>query len=62
MKNQRTIFKYLLPLMMAIVITQQAWAAFVGPRDDFRDESIYFVINSFSHSGYSIGSFSRLRN
>lgn len=51
MKNQRTIFKYFLPLMMAIVITQQAWGAFVGPRDDFRDESIYFVITTRFYDG-----------
>lgn len=50
MKNRRTIFKLSL-LLLAIMTMQQAWAAFVGPRNDFRDESIYFVITTRFYDG-----------
>ncbi len=51
MKNRRTIFKLSMLLLLAVMATQQAWAAFVGPRDDFRDESIYFVITTRFYDG-----------
>ena len=50
MKNRRTIFK-LSMLLLAVLTVQQAWAAFVGPRNDFRDESIYFVITTRFYDG-----------
>ena len=50
MKNRRTIFKLSL-LLLAIMTVQQAWAAFIGPRNDFRDESIYFVITTRFYDG-----------
>ena len=51
MRNQKSIFRIILALMLAVVTVQQAWAAFVGPRDDFRDESIYFVITTRFYDG-----------
>ena len=50
MKNRRTIFK-LSMLLLAVLTVQQAWAAFIGPRNDFRDESIYFVITTRFYDG-----------
>ena len=50
MKNQRTFFK-LSVLLLAVLTAQQAWAAFIGPRNDFRDESIYFVITTRFYDG-----------
>lgn len=50
MKNRRTFFK-LSMLLLAVLTVQQAWAAFVGPRNDFRDESIYFVITTRFYDG-----------
>ena len=50
MKNRRTIFK-LSMLLLAVITVQQAWAAFIGPRNDFRDESIYFVITTRFYDG-----------
>ena len=45
-------FKLLaLVLLLTLAVTQQAWAAFVGPRNDFRDESIYFVITTRFYDG-----------
>jgi len=49
MKN--TIFKLSVMLLLTIVGLQQAWAAFVGPRNDFRDESIYFVMTTRFYDG-----------
>ena len=49
MKN--TIFKLSVMLLLAVVAGQQVWASFVGPRDDFRDESIYFVITTRFYDG-----------
>ena len=49
MKN--TIFKFMCLLLLAGLATEQAWAAFVGPRNDFRDESIYFVITTRFYDG-----------
>ena len=43
MKKNHTIFK--------LRAGQQAWGAFVGPRNDFRDESIYFVITTRFYDG-----------
>ena len=51
MNNRRTIFKFNVLLLMAVLAGQQAWAAFVGPRNDFRDESIYFVITTRFYDG-----------
>ncbi len=51
MKNRKTIFKLIMSLLLAVMATQQAWAAFVGPRNDFRDESIYFVITTRFYDG-----------
>ena len=51
MNNRRTIFKLSVLLLMAVLAGQQAWAAFVGPRNDFRDESIYFVITTRFYDG-----------
>ena len=50
MKNRRTFFK-LSMLLLAVLTAQQAWAAFIGPRNDFRDESIYFVITTRFYDG-----------
>ena len=50
MKNRSTIFK-LSMLLLAVLTVQQAWAAFIGPRNDFRDESIYFVITTRFYDG-----------
>ena len=38
-------------LLLTLAVTQQVWAAFVGPRNDFRDESIYFVITTRFYDG-----------
>jgi len=38
-------------LLLAVLTVQQAWAAFIGPRNDFRDESIYFVITTRFYDG-----------
>ena len=40
-------------LLMIVMMasTLEAWAAFVGPRNDFRDESIYFVITTRFYDG-----------
>jgi glycosidase len=38
-------------LLLAVLTAQQAWAAFIGPRNDFRDESIYFVITTRFYDG-----------
>ena len=51
MKNRRTITQCIVVLLLAMLATQQAWAAFVGPRNDFRDESIYFVITTRFYDG-----------
>jgi len=37
--------------MLALLAGQQVWAAFVGPRNDFRDESIYFVMTTRFYDG-----------
>ena len=37
--------------LLALLGIQQAWAAFVGPRNDFRDESIYFVMTTRFYDG-----------
>ncbi len=50
MECRKTIFKCLLMIVM-MASTLEAWAAFVGPRDDFRDESIYFVITTRFYDG-----------
>ena len=50
MKNRRTIFK-LSMLLLAVLTVQQAWAAFIGPRNDFRDESLYFVVTTRFYDG-----------
>ena len=47
MKN----IKCIVVLLLAMLATQQAWAAFIGPRNDFRDESIYFVITTRFYDG-----------
>ena len=51
MKNAKTNFKLVILLLIAVLGTQQALAAFVGPRSDFRDESIYFVITTRFYDG-----------
>ena len=51
MKNKMTRFKLSLLLLAMIMAGQQAWAAFVGPRNDFRDESIYFVMTTRFYDG-----------
>ena len=51
MKNRRTFFKLIMSLLLTVMVTQQAWAAFIGPRNDFRDESIYFVITTRFYDG-----------
>ena len=51
MKDRKTIFKLSVLLLVAVLAGQQAWAAFVGPRNDFRDESIYFVITTRFYDG-----------
>ena len=48
----KTRFKLIVMLFLAVIMGgQQAWASFVGPRDDFRDESIYFVITTRFYDG-----------
>ena len=51
MKNKMTKFKLFFLLLAMTMTGQQAWAAFVGPRSDFRDESIYFVITTRFYDG-----------
>ena len=51
MKKRMTGFKLTILLLLCALGTQQAWAAFVGPRSDFRDESIYFVITTRFYDG-----------
>ena len=51
MKNRNFNFRFCLSLLMAVMAVQQMWAAFVGPRTDFRDESIYFVITTRFYDG-----------
>ena len=48
---KKTIFKFICLLLLAGLATEQAMAAFVGPRNDFRDESIYFVITTRFYDG-----------
>ena len=47
----RNYFKLIAVLLLAMTCGQQVWASFVGPRDDFRDESIYFVITTRFYDG-----------
>ena len=49
--NMRQFFKTSLLVLMAVMAWMQAWAAFTGPRNDFRDESIYFVITTRFYDG-----------
>ena len=51
MKNKTTTFKCIMLLLLAVMAAEQAWAAFVGPRTDFRDESIYFVMTTRFYDG-----------
>ena len=51
MNTRRTLFKLSVLLLLAITTTLQLWGAFVGPRNDFRDESIYFVITTRFYDG-----------
>ena len=51
MKNRKTIIKCIVTLLLIAVATQQVWATFVGPRSDFRDESIYFVMTTRFYDG-----------
>ncbi len=48
---KRTIIRLTMLLLLAAVGMQQAWATFVGPRNDFRDESIYFVMTTRFYDG-----------
>lgn len=38
-------------VLVALLGCEQALAAFVGPRNDFRDESIYFVMTTRFYDG-----------
>jgi len=51
MKPLVTNFKSMVLLLLFALAVQQAWASFVGPRNDFRDESIYFVITTRFYDG-----------
>ena len=51
MKECIAKFKCMILLLLALIVGQQAWAAYIGPRDDFRDESIYFVITTRFYDG-----------
>ncbi len=51
MKDRSTLIKSIVLLLLAVTAWQQAWSAFVGPRNDFRDESIYFVITTRFYDG-----------
>jgi len=51
MSYRPTNFKFIMALLLAMTTIQQAWAAFVGGRDDFRDESIYFVMTTRFYDG-----------
>ncbi len=42
-EKMRNYFKLIAVLLLAMTCGQQVWASFVGPRDDFRDESMNFV-------------------
>jgi len=50
-EKMRNYFKLIAVLLLAVLGWQQVWASFVGPRDDFRDESIYFVITTRFYDG-----------
>ena len=50
-KSSNTIINRVFSLLLTIMVALQAWAAFVGPRTDFRDESIYFVITTRFYDG-----------
>lgn len=43
--------RMLTAMVLAILCTGSAWAAFTGARDDFRDESIYFVMTTRFYDG-----------
>ena len=51
MSYRRFVLRLTLTLMLALLAGQQVWAAFVGPRNDFRDESIYFVMTTRFYDG-----------
>ena len=51
MKEFQTKIKLWLLILFATVTGIQAWAEYVGPRNDFRDESIYFVITTRFYDG-----------
>lgn len=51
MSNKISCFKIVITLLLVTILAPQAWGAFVGPRDDFRDESIYFVIPTRFYDG-----------
>ena len=47
----KQVFKTSVLALLAVMCGLQAWAAFVGPRNDFRDESIYFVMTTRFYDG-----------
>ena len=51
MKEFQTKIRLWLLLLLATATGMQAWAEYVGPRNDFRDESIYFVITTRFYDG-----------
>ena len=51
MNIKHLLFKLSALLVLVVLAGQQAWGAFVGPRSDFRDESIYFVITTRFYDG-----------
>ena len=51
MKKTTITIKCIMVLLLALAASQQAWAAFIGPRNDFRDESIYFVMTTRFYDG-----------
>ena len=49
--TMKQVFKTSVLALLAVMCGLQAWAAFVGPRNDFRDESIYFVMTTRFYDG-----------
>ena len=43
--------RYFLPILMMLVALQSIAATFIGSRDDFRDETIYFVMTTRFYDG-----------
>ena len=51
MKNWKICLKCMMLLVLMAATAMPMWGSFVGPRNDFRDESIYFVITTRFYDG-----------